>query len=225
MPPVLVIIIAYLIGSIPFGYLIVRAKKGGDIRDTGSGGTGATNVSRRAGKTAGVVTLLLDAFKGAAAVVIARMVLGLSEFGVGVRMGGRLAIPIVNVSMESANWWLAAAAIAVILGHIFPIWLRFRGGKGVATGVGVFLVLAPIAVALASVVFLLLVWLTRYVSLGSIVAAATIPLFVLLQTVFIRPIPEPAPLITAASAGSLLIVFAHRANIARLIQGTENKFR
>jgi len=225
LPPVLVIIIAYLIGSIPFGYLIVRAKKGGDIRDTGSGGTGATNVSRRAGKTAGVVTLLLDAFKGAAAVVIARMVLGLSEFGVSVRMSGGLWVPLLNASMQSAHWWLAAAAIAVILGHIFPIWLGFRGGKGVATGVGVFLVLAPIAVALAAVVFVLLVWRTRYVSLGSIVAAATIPLFVLLQTKFIGPVPDLTPLLTAATAGAVLIIFAHRANIRRLIQGTEARFR
>lgn len=220
----IVVIIAYLIGSIPFGYLVVRAKKGTDVRDTGSGGTGATNVSRRAGKVAGVVTLVLDAFKGAAAVVIAGMILGLSEFGVGVRMGGRLAIPILNVSMESANWWLAAAAIAVILGHIFPVWLGFRGGKGVATGVGVFLVLAPIAVALAAVVFVFLVWLTRYVSLGSIVAAAAIPFFVLLQGKFFGPFPGLAPVLTAAIAGAVLIIFAHRQNIGRLIQGTESKF-
>ena len=225
MPPVLVIIIAYLIGAIPFGYLIVRAKKGGDVRDTGSGGTGATNVSRRAGKTAGVVTLLLDALKGATAVMIARMLLGLSEFGVGVRTGGGLWAPLVNVSMETAHWWLAAATIAVILGHIFPVWLGFRGGKGVATGVGVFLVLAPIAVALAGVVFVLLVWRTRYVSLGSIVAAATIPLFILLQSKFIGPIPDLAPLLTAAVAGAVLIIFAHRQNLGRLTQGTENKFR
>ena len=225
MPPVLVIIIAYLIGSIPFGYLIVRVKKGGDIRDTGSGGTGATNVSRRAGKTAGVVTLLLDALKGATAVVIARMVMGLSEFGVSVRTGRDLWAPLVNVGQETAHWWLAAAAIAVILGHIFPVWLGFRGGKGVATGVGVFLVLAPIAVALAGVVSVLLVWRTRYVSLGSIVAAATIPLFILLQTIFIGPVPDRVPLMTAAIAGALLIAFAHRANIRRLIQGTENKFK
>lgn len=231
MRPVLVIIVSYLIGSIPFGYLIVRAKKGGDIRDTGSGGTGATNVSRRAGKVAGVVTLVLDAFKGAAAVVIARMILGLSEFAVGVRMGGRIESPLqalgvnLDASMETANWWLAAAAIAVILGHIFPVWLGFRGGKGVATGVGVFLVLAPIAVALAAVVFLLIVWLTRYVSLGSVAAAASIPLFVLLQSKFIGPVPDLAPVLTAAIAGAVLIIFAHRQNIGRLIQGTENKFR
>ena len=225
MPPVLVIIIAYLIGSIPFGYLIVRAKKGGDIRDTGSGGTGATNVSRRAGKTAGVFTLFLDAFKGAAAVVIARMVLGLSAFGVSVRMGGGLWVPLLNASMQSVHWWLAAAAIASILGHIFPIWLGFRGGKGVATGVGVFLVLAPMAVALAVVVFVLLVWLTRYVSLGSVVAAAMIPLFIFLQSRFTGPVPGVTPVLTAATASAVLIIFAHRQNLGRLIQGTENKFR
>ena len=225
LPPVLVIVIAYLIGSIPFGYLIVRAKKGGDIRDTGSGGTGATNVSRRAGKTAGVVTLLLDALKGATAVLIVRMLMGLSEFGVSVRTDGGLWAPLVSVSKETAHWWLAAATIAVVLGHIFPVWLGFRGGKGVATGVGVFLVLAPIAVALAGVIFVFLVWRTRYVSLGSIVAAATIPFFILLQSKFIGPIPNLAPLLTAAVAGAVLIIFAHRQNLGRLIQGTENKFR
>ncbi len=159
--------------------LIVRAREGADIRETGSGGTGATNVSRRAGKTAGVVTLLLDALKGAAAIVIAQTILGLSSFSLGVRVKGQIYQSLdlaLGVNAENANWWLAAAAIAVILGHIFPVWLRFRGGKGVATGVGVFLVLAPIAVGLAAVVFLLIVWLTRYVSLGSIVAASRVPL-------------------------------------------------
>lgn len=228
MRPVVVVILAYFIGSIPFGYLIVRAREGADIRETGSGGTGATNVSRRAGKTAGVVTLLLDALKGAAAIVIAQTILGLSSFSLGVRVKGQLYQSLdlaLGVNAENANWWLAAAAIAVILGHIFPVWLGFRGGKGVATGVGVFLVLAPIAVGLAAVVFLLIVWLTRYVSLGSIAAAMTIPLFVFLQNAFIRPVPDRAPLLTCATAGALLIVFAHRANIERLIQGTESKFR
>jgi glycerol-3-phosphate acyltransferase PlsY len=223
---VLVIVIAYFIGSIPFGYLIVRAREGADIRETGSGGTGATNVSRRAGKVAGLVTLLLDALKGASAVLITRMFLGLSSFSLGVRTSGNIFQALeIDVSVQSANWWLAAAAIAVILGHIFPVWLGFRGGKGVATGVGVFLVLAPIAVGFAAVVFLLIVWLTRYVSLGSVVAATTIPLFVLLQHEFIRPVRDLLPLLSAASAGALLIVFAHRQNIRRLLQGTESKFR
>src|ERR1041385_8952680 len=109
------IVIAYLLGSIPFGYLIVRKKLGDDIRQTGSGGTGATNVSRRAGKTAGCRTLVLDALKGSLAVLVAM----------------RLS--------PDVHWIIAAAAIAAIIGHMFPVWLGFRGGKGVATGVGVFL--------------------------------------------------------------------------------------
>jgi glycerol-3-phosphate acyltransferase PlsY len=225
--PAAVIVVAYLLGSIPFGYLIVRATQGGDIRHTGSGGTGATNVSRRAGKAAGVITLVLDAVKGAAAVVIAKLLLGASVY---VERGymdaqerilsGQTARPLQN-----AAWWVAAAAIAVIVGHIFPVWLRFHGGKGVATGVGVFIVLAPIAVALAGVIFVLIVVVTRYVSLGSIISAATIPLFILLQNDFIQPVVDLPPLVTAASAGAALIIFAHRENIRRLTQGTESRFK
>ena len=211
-----VIVIAYLLGSIPFGYLIVRATQGADVRETGSGGTGATNVSRRAGKTAGLVTLLLDALKGAAAVAIAKIVLRLPVFG---------DAALAGASLEIAYWWVAAAAIAVILGHIFPVWLRFRGGKGVATGVGVFLMLTPLAVAFAGVIFVLVVWRTRYVSLGSILAAVAIPLFVLLRNVFVQAVDPVAPSMTAAMAGTMLIVFAHRENIRRLISGTENRFR
>jgi len=208
--------VAYLLGSIPFGYLIVRATKGADVRATGSGGTGATNVSRRAGKTAGVVTLLLDALKGVAAVAIAKVVLGLPFFG-----EGTLAGP----ALENAYWWVAAAAIAVIMGHIFPVWLRFRGGKGVATGVGVFLVLTPLGVVLAGVIFVLVVWRTRYVSLGSILAAVSIPLFVLLRNVFVQPVTAFMPIMSAAMAGAMLILFAHRENIGRLKNGTENRFK
>ena len=214
MRPAAIIVIAYLLGSMPFGYLIVRATQGADIRETGSGGTGATNVSRRAGKPAGVLTLVLDALKGAGAVAIAKVILGLPFFGES-----------VGSSHENAYWWVAATAIAVIVGHIFPVWLRFRGGKGVATGVGVFLMLAPIAVAFAAGIFLLTVWRTRYVSLGSILAAVAIPLFVLLQNVFIRPIDSLASILSAAIVGAALIVFAHRENIGRLKNGTENRFR
>ena len=198
--PLLVEIIAYLIGSIPFGYLIVRKKVGADIRETGSGGTGATNVSRRAGKSAGVFTLVLDALKGAVAVEWARILAGPSL---------------------SSEWIVTAAAIAVIVGHIFPVWLSFRGGKGVATGVGVFLILAPIALACAGVLFVAIVLFTRYVSLGSVVAAATIPLFVWLQSVFVAPIADLRPLLTAAIVCAVLIIFAHRGNIGRLAHGTE----
>lgn len=215
MRSVSVIVIAYLLGSIPFGYLIVRATQGADIRETGSGGTGATNVSRRAGKASGVLTLLLDALKGAAAVAIAKIVLGLPIFGEGALAGS---------SNENAYWWVASAAIAVIVGHIFPVWLRFRGGKGVATGVGVFLMLAPLAVAIAGLIFVLVVWRTRYVSLGSILAVVAIPLFVLLRSVFVQPVGYFAPIMTTAMAGAMLIVFAHRENIERLMKGTENRF-
>lgn len=191
MQLVLVVIIAYLIGSIPFGYLIVRAKEGGDVRQTGSGGTGATNVTRRAGRAAGVLTLILDALKGALAIFVAQLV-------------------------SNTDWFSAAAAIAVIVGHIFPIWLRFKGGKGVATGVGVFLMLDPIAVLCAGAIFLAAVLLTKYVSLGSILAAATIPLFAWLDT-------ATGPLLAAAVVGASLIVFAHRENIVRILNGTESR--
>lgn len=193
MKQIIVVIVAYLIGSIPFGYLIVRGKIGADIRETGSGGTGATNVSRRAGKVAGVLTLVLDALKGAAAVFIA-------------------------ARLTHSNSVIAASAIAVLIGHIFPMWLGFRGGKGVATGAGVFLVLAPAALLYAGFLFLAVVVLTRYVSLGSIVAAATIPLFVWVQN-------GPRPVLIAAVLGALLIVFAHRGNIGRLAHGTEARIR
>jgi glycerol-3-phosphate acyltransferase PlsY len=209
--PVLVIILAYLLGSIPFGYLIVRAKEGGDIRETGSGGTGATNVSRRAGKAAGVLTLLLDVLKGAAAVLIAMWWLN--------------ATTGTDGSNNSNAWLVAAAAIAVMVGHIFPVWLKFRGGKGVATGVGVFLVLMPAVVGIAAFIFVAIVLLTRYVSLASMVAAASIPLLALLRFTFVSADNNFAPLITSAVFGATLILLAHRKNVVRLIQGQESKFR
>ncbi|PYS69615.1 MAG: acyl-phosphate glycerol 3-phosphate acyltransferase [Acidobacteria bacterium] len=200
----LIIAVSYLLGSIPFGYLIVSATTGGDIRQTGSGGTGATNVSRRAGKFAGVLTLILDALKGAGAVILAKFIMS-------------------GVSDSNVAWWVGVAGIVAILCHIFPVWLGFRGGKGVATGVGVFAVLAPVAVVCAGVVFLVLVSLTRYVSLGSILAALTIPVFIWLES-FARPVPQLLPNVTAALLGAALIVYAHRENIQRLLSGTENKF-
>ena len=191
MTRIIIVVVAYLVGSIPFGYLIVRRKIGADIRQTGSGGTGATNVSRRAGKAAGVLTLLLDAAKGSVAVLIARALTG-------------------------DDWVIAVAAIAALVGHIFPVWLGFRGGKGVATGVGIFLVFAPVALLCAGAVFVAIVALTRYVSLGSIVAATLIPVFVWLLS-------DSRPLLIAAIVGAALIVFAHRGNIQRLASGTESR--
>lgn len=191
MTRIITVIVAYLVGSIPFGYLIVRKKIGADIRQTGSGGTGATNVSRRAGKTAGVLTLLLDAAKGCAAVVIAQVVSG-------------------------DDWVIAVAAVAALVGHIFPVWLSFHGGKGVATSVGVFLVLAPVALLCAGVIFIAIVVTTRYVSLGSIIAAVLIPIFVWWQSGL-------QPVLTAAIVAAVLIVFAHRGNIKRLAARTESQ--
>ena len=204
MRPILILIAAYLLGSIPFGYLIVRGVEGADVRESGSGGTGATNVSRRAGKLAGVVTLLLDATKGALAVVLARSFVT-DDFGI--------------------NWWVAAAAFIAVFGHCFPVWLNFRGGKGVATGIGVFLSLSPLAVACAAVVFILIVAVTRYVSLGSILATAAFPLFVWLLSVYVRPTTNLAPVMTAAIATAALIILMHHANIVRLMKGTERKFK
>lgn len=204
MPPILIILLAYLIGSIPFGYLIVKLRGEGDIRETGSGGTGATNVTRRAGKAAGILTLALDALKGALAVALARWFLA-PDFGV--------------------NWWVAAASLAAVAGHVFPVWLGFRGGKGVATGLGVFICLAPLAALCVAPVFVAVVWATRYVSLGSIVSAATLPLFVWLLGGRGHAAPQLAPLLAAANAGGALIIFMHRANIGRLLRGTENKLK
>lgn len=204
MLPAFVIALSYLLGSIPFGYLIVRFASGGDVRETGSGGTGATNVTRRAGKSAGLLTLALDAVKGIVATVIARSLLT-PDFGI--------------------NWYVALAAIAVIAGHIFPVWLGFRGGKGVATGLGVFLILAPLATICAMLAFLLVFALTKYVSLGSIIAAATMPLFVWLPQLLAPRSPQTlAPLLLASALGGALIIFMHRANIGRLLRGTENRF-
>lgn len=207
MRSVVVVIIAYLVGSIPFGYLIVKATGRGDVRQTGSGGTGATNVSRRAGKLAGVATLLLDALKGAIAVFCA------AKFS-----------ELFQPHSDITDWIVAAAAVAAILGHIFPVWLGFRGGKGVATAVGVFLVIAPVALLFAGAVFVAVVALTRYISLASLTAAASIPLFVWLQKLLVEPRADIKAPLLAAVAGALLIIFAHRGNIGRLLKGTEPKF-
>jgi acyl phosphate:glycerol-3-phosphate acyltransferase len=205
MPPAALAAVAYLLGSIPSGYLIVRARGGGDVRETGSGGTGATNVTRRAGRGAGLLTLLLDATKGAAAVLLARWLLT-PDFGV--------------------NWWVAASALAAVVGHVFPVWLKFRGGKGVAPSLGVFLALAPAAVPFALAAFALVVWRTRYVSLGSIAAAALMPLLIFVLDSRLPPAGRQGlERAAAAAAGAALIIFAHRENIRRLLRGTENKLK
>ncbi|HEY8459257.1 MAG TPA: glycerol-3-phosphate 1-O-acyltransferase PlsY [Blastocatellia bacterium] len=201
-PAIASFLIAYLLGSIPFGFLIVKLARGADIRETGSGGTGATNVSRKAGKAAGLATLALDALKGAAAVIVARWLTG--EAG--------------------TSWVVAGAAALAVVGHCFPVWLKFKAGKGVATGLGVFLTVAPWATLAALAVFIIVVWRTRYVSLGSIIAAAFLPIWILLTHIWIEPVTDFAPIMAALCAVSTVIILKHSENIKRLMAGEENKF-
>jgi glycerol-3-phosphate acyltransferase PlsY len=198
----LALILAYLLGSIPFGFLIVKLKSGADVRQTGSGGTGATNVTRKAGKGAGIITLVLDALKGTAAVLVARWLTG----------------------EPGTSWVVAGAAVLAVVGHCFPVWLKFKAGKGVATGLGVFLAIVPWSVLAAAVVFLLIVWRTRFVSLGSVTAAAVVPLWTLIEHTMISPLADFAPILAALCAASAVIIAKHHENIQRLLSGTESKF-
>jgi glycerol-3-phosphate acyltransferase PlsY len=185
--------IAYVLGSIPFGYLIVRWQKGIDVRSTGSGSIGATNVMRNLGLIGFVATFLLDFAKGAAAVLLAARWTG------------------------NAPVWVAAAAFAAVVGHCFPVWLKFRGGKGVATAAGVFFVLAPIQVGIAVAIFVIVLALGRYVSLGSIIAVGAFPVLFQVQ------IHPPPALVAGAAACALVIIARHQSNIRRLLKGTENR--
>ena len=185
---------AYLLGAIPFGYLLVKWKTGADVRAGGSGNIGATNVLRTTGRGAGIATLLLDIAKGYLAVWLA----------------GRLTAD--NV------WWTSASVLAVMAGHAFPIFLNFKGGKAVASFIGAFLRLTPIPIAAVLVVFVIVVAVTRHISLGSIVAAATFPLAVWL-------VLHPAlPVVVAAAIAGAFVVYRHKQNIRRLHAGTEHVF-
>jgi glycerol-3-phosphate acyltransferase PlsY len=189
---------SYLAGSIPFGYLLVRLFRGEDIRRSGSGNIGATNVSRTS-PGLGLLTLLFDALKGLVPVLLASRAASGTE---GLQLG-------------------ALAALAAIVGHLFPVWLKFHGGKGVATGLGAWLGFAPKSVLVMVVVFVVMVALFRYISLGSVTAAAIFPL-----AARWRGDDHGLPFVLACmSASSLLIIVKHKANIARLMAGTENKFR
>ena len=194
-----VLAISYLLGSIPFGYLLVRFFRKQDIRAQGSGNIGATNVARAGGKNLGILTLLLDLAKGLLAVLLAR----------------HLAPGLPGFPSDLA----VAAAVAAVIGHIFPVWLGFRGGKGVATALGVFLALSP-RVALAGVgVFALVVLTTRIVGLASVVAAAALPIVAVLL------LPDRTPVFLGGLVLiSLLVIFKHRGNMARLLKGTEPRF-
>jgi glycerol-3-phosphate acyltransferase PlsY len=194
---------AYLFGSIPFGYILVRLFQGIDVRSIGSGNIGATNVARTGGKKLAIATLVLDAFKGWLPVFLV------------------LTLPGIPTSGTAQLHTLAAlAALFAVLGHMFPVWLGFKGGKGVATGLGVFLALAPLAVLVSVVLFLIIVALTRYVSLGSIVAAAAFPfaLWGLARDTF------PRPALAFAAEVAVLVIIRHHQNIVRLWEGTENRF-
>jgi acyl phosphate:glycerol-3-phosphate acyltransferase len=192
MTGILGLAIAYLLGDIPFGYLLVKLTTGRDVRASGSGNIGATNVLRTTGRAAGVATLLLDMAKGYLAVWLE-----------GRLTGGSVA-------------WMSAAVVAVMIGHSYPALLHFRGGKAVASFVGGWLCLAPLPLVAVLVVFVVLVAWTRFMSLGSIIAAGTFPLAVwLIQH-------PPRSMILAAIACGLLIIYRHRENIARLRAGTEH---
>lgn len=195
---ILVAVIAYFLGSIPFGYLLLKIFRKQDVRTIGSGNIGATNVARSGAKGLGIATLVLDALKGFLAVFVAE----------------RLAL-----GSEPLRY-MALAALFAILGHMFPIWLRFKGGKGVATGVGVFLALAPKAVLIVLVIFAAIVAVSRYVSLGSIVASALFPVFFL---VMYRANTTPATILLVCGVAAL-IIWKHKDNIRRLASGTEHKF-
>jgi glycerol-3-phosphate acyltransferase PlsY len=190
---------AYLLGSIPFGYLLVRFVRQEDVRDTGSGNIGATNVARAGGTTLGLFTLLLDAMKGYIAVF--------------------LTMQFAPNTVHGPSTFAIAAAVAAVVGHVFPVWLGFRGGKGIATALGVFIALVPL-VALASVViFALIVAITRLVSLGSILAAVSIPFLALLL------VPHRSTaLLIGLSFISMLSIVKHHANIVRLLHGKESRF-
>jgi acyl phosphate:glycerol-3-phosphate acyltransferase len=196
----LVAVGAYLFGSIPFGYLLVRAFLKEDIRSKGSGNIGATNVVRSGNKGLGALTFLLDACKGFLAVWLTQFV----PAGPGV----------------SRQNLLAVAALFAILGHIYTVWLRFKGGKGVATAFGVFLAIAPLA-ALASLgVFVVIFLLSKYVSLASILAAAALPCFAL----WFRHAAYGSWLVGVLFLSAVIVIAKHHQNIGRLIHGTEYRF-
>ena len=194
MTPILVLVAAYVIGAIPFGYLLVRVKSGADVRSMGSGNIGATNVLRTTGRTLGFATLLLDIGKGAFAVWMADRLLG------------------------GAPFWMSLTALAVMAGHAFPIFLKFKGGKAVASFVGAFLYLTPVPLLTVLLVFVITVAATRYISLGSVLAAGFFPV-----SVFLIDHPPNIVVISAAIAGAF-IVWRHTSNLQRIRAGNENVF-
>jgi glycerol-3-phosphate acyltransferase PlsY len=189
-----IVVAAYLLGSIPFGYLLYRLRQGGDVRSIGSGNTGATNVLRGAGLAAGAATLVLDGVKGYVAVALAGTLSGHDPK------------------------WVSVAAVVVVLGHMYPVFLKLRGGKGVATSFGAFLVIAPLPVLCVAGIFAIVAALTRYVSLASILAVLAFPIALYFAG------GASIYALAAAVICAILIVFRHRSNIHRLMAGEERHF-
>jgi glycerol-3-phosphate acyltransferase PlsY len=190
MKDIIAVALGYLFGSAPFAFLLAR-RRGVDLRRAGSGNVGAANVLRTSGVPDAVVALCLDAAKGAVAVLVAQ------------RLSDGPATPV-------------AGGLAAVIGHIYPVWLGFRGGKGVATAAGVFVVLAPLAVAIAGTVFALATWVTRYISVGSIAAAIAL-------AVTAAALGVPPAVVMGAALSAVIIVHRHRGNLARLFAGTERR--
>jgi glycerol-3-phosphate acyltransferase PlsY len=203
----LIAVTAYLLGSIPTGYLLVLLFRRQDIRSVGSGNIGATNVLRTGGKGLGAATFVLDVLKGCASVWL------------GTLIWSGMILWLHIVPMTPMRNFQALAALFCVLGHIFPVWLRFKGGKGVATGFGVFLVAAPWGALAAIGVFIVVLALTRYVSLASIFGAASFPAFAYF---FVRG-DRPLFFVAVQAAVSLLIILKHHQNIRRLATGTESR--
>ncbi len=210
MLPVAVVVAAYLIGSIPFSYLVVRTFAGADIRQHGSRNVGATNVARTFGKLPGILALILDIAKGYAAIITARWLVARPEWPFSAHPGGG--------PLQSREFWIALAGLIAVAAHMFPVWLRFHGGKGVATATGVFLALDPVVVAAAVIVFLIVLVVSRFVSLASILSAASVPLF-------FQFLANGAPFwrIIISIAIAMAVIAKHHSNIARLARRTERK--
>ncbi|MGA3316161.1 MAG: glycerol-3-phosphate 1-O-acyltransferase PlsY [Candidatus Korobacteraceae bacterium] len=215
-----IVVVSYLLGSIPFGYLLVRIFRGQDVRNTGSGNIGATNVARTGSKGLAVATLFLDALKGYIAVAFAFWIAH-AMFPTPTFIGGVVASDDLVFAGQTRFLLAALAAFCALLGHMFPVWLRFQGGKGVATAAGAFVALAPKCLLLSLLLFVIVFALTRYVSLGSIVAAASFPWLVL----WLNPAERnTAPILLVITASSALVIARHKDNIRRLLAGTENRF-
>jgi acyl phosphate:glycerol-3-phosphate acyltransferase len=207
---------SYLLGSIPFGYLLVRIFRGEDVRRSGSGNIGATNVARKS-PALGILTLVLDALKGSVAIVVGTTLSPTLFHRTPIsQIPWQAIFPAAKPEFVTSA---ALAALFAVAGHMFPIWLRFRGGKGVATGLGAFLMIAPKSVLFSAVIFLVVVLVFRYVSLGSIVAVAAFPNIALA----LQEYGNRASALVMMALTSVLIIVKHRTNIVRLLAGTENR--